>query len=192
MEDGGLGSLIFYIILGVIALAGSFQNKNKKGKAAPKKVVRNEPEAEAWTPPVRTAPTPPRSRPQYIPIEPSMEGRYDDPVAREFSREGRYDDPVARAFSSEGSSAETMAGAFAMEGSIEDSMAAAFATEGVSGIHDIQFKEFIHTEISDSEIGDAPEYNYNIRPGSDILMEGFDLNKAVIYSAVLNRKEYSV
>ncbi len=178
MEDGGLGSLIFYIILGVIALAGSFQNKNKKGKAAPKKVVRNEPEAEAWIPPARTAPTPPRSRPQYIPIEPSMEGRYDD--------------PVARAFSSEGSSAETMAGAFAMEGSIEDSMAAAFASEGVSGIHDIQLKDFIHTEISDSEIGDAPEYNYNIRPGSDILSEGFDLNKAVIYSAVLNRKEYSV
>ena len=30
MEDNGLGRLIFYIILGIIALAGSFQNKKKK------------------------------------------------------------------------------------------------------------------------------------------------------------------
>ena len=64
---------------------------------------------------------------------------------------------------------ETMAGAFAMEGSIEDSMAAAFATRKNQDFHHIQLKDFIHTEISDSEIGDAPEYNYNIRPGSDII-----------------------
>ena len=71
-------------------------------------------------------------------------------------------------------------------------MAAAFASEGASALNEIQTDNFIHTEISDTEIGDAPEYDYNARPGGDILSGGFDLRKAVIYSALLNRKEYSV
>jgi len=181
MEDGGLGGLIFYIILGIIALAGSFRGKNKKAQAPPKQVVMRRPEAEAMAPPARTAPVtmaPPPLRPQYKPLDPSMEGSYDEPMAAEFS--------------SEGSIGSTMAEAFASEGSINDSMAAAFASEGASSFRDFQTGDFVHTEISDSEIGDAPEYDYNSRPGSDILSEGFDLHKAVIYSALLNRKEYSV
>lgn len=184
--------MIFYIILGILALAGSFQGKGKKQKSVPKKADPARPTPEARKPTARPAPAPVQRKPQYMPIDTSMEGRYEEPMAGDFSGEGSYGSTMARAFSSEGSSTETMAGAFAMEGSIENSMAAAFASEGVSGLHDIQLREFIHTEISDTEIGDAPEYNYNVRPGSDILSEGFDLDEAVIYSAVLNRKEYSV
>ncbi|MDZ7635594.1 MAG: hypothetical protein U5L72_14650 [Bacteroidales bacterium] len=185
MEDGGLGGLIFYIILGIIALAGSFKGKGKKPQAPPKKVLQRMPDEEEMTPPVRTAPartvpTPaPRQqrRPQFMPMEPSMEGKYEDQLAKRFSREG--------------SAAATMAEAFAMEGSIEDSMASAFASEGASAFKDFQTSDFVHTEISETEIGDAPEYDYNVRPGSEILSGGFDLKKAVIYSALLNRAEYS-
>jgi len=98
---------------------------------------------------------------------------------------------MAGAFSGEGSIASGMSEAFAREGSIADSMAAAFASEGVSAMGESAIVEFIHTEISDSEIGNAPEYDYESLPGADIHTGGFDLKKAVIYSAVLDRKEYS-
>jgi hypothetical protein len=177
MEDGGLGSLIFYVILGIIAIAGSFQGRSKKQKTVPKNTEPDRPVMETVKPQARPEPAPVKRKPQYVPIDPSMEGRYEEPMAGKFSREGSY--------------GGTMAGSFAKEGSIIDSMAKAFASEGVSALHDIQPGEFVHTEISDSEIGDAPEYDYNARPGSDILDEGFDLKKALIYSVVLNRKEYS-
>jgi hypothetical protein len=178
MEDGGgLGSLVFYIILGILAIAGSFQGKSKKQKTAPKKTVPGRPAMETRKPEARPEPAPVQRRPQYVPMDPSMEGSYEEPMAGDFSREGSY--------------GGTMAGYFEKEGSINDTMAAAFAGEGVSALHDILPREFIHTEISDSEIGDAPEYDYNIRPGSDILEEGFDVRKALIYSVVLTRKEYS-
>jgi len=199
--------LIFYIILGIIALAGSFKGKGKKPQAPPKQVLQRRPDEEAMSPPVRTAPartapartvpapaqaTQQQRRPQYKPIDPSMEGSYEEPMARAFRNEGSGSESMAGAFSGEGSVSQTMAAAFAREGSIEDSMAAAFASEGVSSFRDFQTSDFVHTEISDSEIGNVAEYDYNARPGSEILSDGFDLKKAVIYSAVLNRKEYSV
>jgi len=212
MED--IGSLIFYIVLGIIALAGSFQGKGKKKPGAPKPVLRK-PGTLTTKPPVRTtaqstrpAPSPVRQErpspsplrqerpaskpsPYTMPSGQSLEGRYDEPMARDFSREGNIREDMAGAFSGEGSIASGMSEAFAREGSIADSMAAAFASEGVSAMGESAIVEFIHTEISDSEIGNAPEYDYESLPGADIHTGGFDLKKAVIYSAVLDRKEYS-
>ncbi|MBE0678207.1 MAG: hypothetical protein IH592_05535 [Bacteroidales bacterium] len=191
MEDGGLGSLIFYVILGILAIAGSLQGKGKKQKTVPKKTEPGRPAMEARKPPAQPEPATVQRKPQYMPIDPAMEGRYEEPMAADFSGEGSYSGTMAGAFSSEGSISDTMARAFAREGSIEDAMAGAFASEGISSFKDFQTSDFVHTEISDSEIGDAPEYDYNARPGSDILDEGFDVKKALIYSVLLNRKEYS-
>lgn len=181
MEDRGLGSLIFYVILGIIAIAGSFQGRDKKKKTAPpappKKVAPQRPATETWRPTPRQQPATVYKKPEYKPLDPSLEGRYEEPMAGDFSGEGSF--------------SRTMAEAFGREGSINDSMAAAFAMEGISALHDVHSGEFIHTEISDSEIGDVPEYDYNSGPASDILDEEFDLKKALIYSAILNRKEYS-
>lgn len=222
MED--IGNLIFYVVLGLIALAGSFQGKGKKKPGLPKPVQRK-PGPLASPPPVRTttrttgpAPSPARQeRPAASPVrqerpapspviqerqaskpftwsmpsEQSMEGRYDEPMAGDFSREGTISEPNAGAFSREGSVASGMSEAFAREGSIADSMAAAFASEGVSALGDSVIGEFVHNEISDSEIGDAPGYDYNALHGAGIQADGFDLKKAVIFSAVLDRKEYS-
>lgn len=221
MED--IGSLVFYIILGLIALAGSFQGKGKKKPGAPKPVQRK-PGNVVTRPPERTtmqttrpaptirqerpspstvrqerpAPSPvmqqkpaPKPSPWFLPSDPSMEGRYDEPMAGDFSREGNFEDPLARAFSREGSAASGMSEAFAREGSIADSMAAAFASEGVSSLGESAMGDFVHTEISDSEIGDAPHFDYNEGAGAEIHTAGLDLKKAVIYSAVLDRKEYS-
>ncbi|MCK7534013.1 MAG: hypothetical protein MZV63_24825 [Marinilabiliales bacterium] len=77
MEDNGLGNIIFYIILAIIGLAGSFQNKKKKvpGQAAPRK---------ASPPPVQQQPgvEVPR-RPQPVFAEPVDEGHYAEPMARQ-------------------------------------------------------------------------------------------------------------
>jgi hypothetical protein len=202
MED--IGNLVFYIILGLIALAGSIQGKGKKKPGAPKPVQRR-PETVTRKPQARTAtqatrPSPstvrqekptPKPSPWFLPSEPSMEGKYDEPMAGEFSREGSFDDPLARAFSTEGSVASGMSEAFAREGSIADSMAAAFASEGATSLGDSNIGGFVHNEISDSEIGDAPDFDYNAGPGAELHTGGLDLKKAVIYSAILDRKEYS-
>ncbi len=222
MED--IGNLVFYIILGVIALAGSFQGKGKKKPGAPKPVQRK-PGNVVTRPPERStmqttrpapstmrqerpapspvrqerpAPSPvmqqkpaPKPSPWFIPSEPSMEGSYDEPMAGDFNREGNFEDPLARAFSREGSVASGMSEAFAREGSIADSMAAAFASEGVSSLIDTAMGDFVHNEISDSEIGDAPNFDYNDGPGAELHTGSLDLKKAVIYSVILDRKEYS-
>ena len=212
MED--VGNLIFYILLGIIALVGSFQGKGKKksGKPGP---VQRQPGTLTTRPPVKTTaqtarPAPstirqerqtpftvreerpvPGPSPWTMPTGQIIEGRYDEPMARDFSREGNIRNDMAGAFSSEGSVASGMGEAFANEGSIEDSMAAAFASEGVSALGELATGDFFQADITDGEISDAPGYDYEALPGTDIHKEGFDLKRAVIYSAILDRKEYS-
>jgi len=156
MEDKGLGNIIFYIILAIIGLAGSFQNKKKKvpGQAAPRKAA---PEPVQQQPRVEV----PR-RPQPVFAEPIDEGHYAEPMARQFSAEG----------------------------SMESSMAAAFASEGIRGMTELQMKAEADTTISDSEITDAPVYDYDSRDDDRDMLYSFDLKKAVIYSAILERREY--
>lgn len=185
MED--IGSLIFYVILAIIAIAGSVQSSSKKKKAQAGKAVPRKPATTVMSesrPPVQAQP-----RPQYRPIEPVNEGRYEDPVASQFDGEGSIADTMAEAFASEGSVSRNKAAAYASEGSVSRSKAESFAGEGVSALTDFSRQQFVHTEISDSEIGDAPAYDYNASILDD-LADGFDVRKAVIYSALLDRKEY--
>ncbi|HSO77903.1 MAG TPA: hypothetical protein VLQ76_05000, partial [Bacteroidales bacterium] len=108
MEDKGLGNIIFYIILAIIGLAGSFSNKKKKAgvPGAPKKTFKwpdfegeatpafpdvFEPESEPVAPRPAVKPV---SRPVVI-----NEGRYEEPLAGSFSGEGTYKNPMAERFS---------------------------------------------------------------------------------------------
>lgn len=197
MEDNGLGSVIFYIILAIIGLAGSFKGKKKpvlpKQSMPPRPVQRTRPAAVKPVPKVvqpASQSAMPR-RPQYIPIEPIDEGNYDEPMAGTFASEGSFSETMAGAFATEGSVSKSMADKFADEGSMINKLAASFASEGVSSFHGSTIEDFVHDEISDSEISDAPNYDYNAAAGGYKLEDGFDVKKAVIYSAVLARKEYS-
>lgn len=196
MEDNGLGSVIFYIILAVIALAGSFKGKKKPvppKQSLPRRLVQKTTQDARPAPkvvqPARPAEMP--RRPQYIPIEPVDEGNYAEPMAGTFASEGSFSETMAGAFATEGSVSKSMADDFADEGSMIDKLAASFASEGVSSFHGSMIEDFVHDEISDSEISDAPDYDYNAAAGGYKLAGGFDVKKAVIYSAVLARKEYS-
>ncbi|MCK7534012.1 MAG: hypothetical protein MZV63_24820 [Marinilabiliales bacterium] len=55
---------------------------------------------------------------------------------------------------------------------------------------ELQMKAEADTTISDSEITDAPVYDYDSRDDDRDLLHSFDLKKAVIYSAILEKKEY--
>jgi len=200
MEDKGLGNIIFYIILAIIGLAGSFSNKKKKPgvPGAPKKTF-NWPdfdgEASPAFPDVMESETQPEViRPAVKPVSGRVvinEGRYEEPLAGSFSGEGTYKNPMAERFSREGSLADDLASKYSREGSIENSMAAAFASEGMSGMSQAQILRYTDNTISDSEIGDAEEYDYEAYK-TDIGKEGaFNVWKAVVYSSILNRKEYT-
>jgi hypothetical protein len=206
MED--IGNLALYIILAIIAIAGSIQSSKKKkaaGRTAPpRQATQKAPgTAQKMTEPARQMQQ--QSRPQYVPPEPVNEGYYEDPVAEFFSGEGSvsrnsaaaYADEgsvsrnSAAAYADEGSVSRNSAAAFTDEGSIEDTMAIAFATEGVSALHDLTKDEFSHIDITDSEIADAPGYDYDADETAEQLAERFDLREAVIFSSILQRKEYS-
>lgn len=208
MEDKGLGNIIFYIILAIIGLAGSFSNKKKKvtGPGAPKKTFKwpdFEGEASPTFPdvfetesgggepvPVVKPASGPASRQAQQPVI-INEGRYEDPVAGSFSGEGSYRNPLAERFSREGNMNDELASRFSREGSLEDTMAAAFASEGMSVMNEAQIRMSTDNTISDSEIGDAEEFDYEAYKNELDIERGFNIRKAVIYSAILNRKEYT-
>ena len=200
MEDKGLGNIIFYIILAIIGLAGSFSNKKKKagGAGAPKKTFKwpdFEGEATPEFPDVfESEPQPEMPRPAAKPVSRPVvinEGRYEEPLAGSFSGEGNYRNPMAERYSREGSMANELASRFNREGSIDNSMAAAYSSEGMSVMNEAQILRNTDNTISDSEIGDPEEYDYEAYK-TDIAKEGaFNVWKAVVYSSILNRKEYT-
>jgi hypothetical protein len=176
MEDKG--SLIFYIILAIIAIAGSLQGRKKKapaGKPKPAGMTMTYKPEQTKTSTVRT-------------VEKGSMPRYETPAP---SQEGNYESPLAGEFASEGSFSRTIADDFASEGSIEDTMAAAFASEGISSLSEAPINSSADNAIAEGEIHDIPEYNYSESAEDDLTGEGFNLRRAVIYSAILNRKEYS-
>ena len=200
MDDNGLGNIIFYIILAVIGLIGSFTGKKKASKTGkPAKtfswpdlegeVTHSFPDvfdAESSKPPVAAAET--VKKKTYIPAEPSFEGRYEEPMAGNYSGEGSYTNTFAERYSAEGSMSDELASRFSGEGSYESMIASAFRNEGVSSLDDTQIKTTFH-DASEEE-GGIIGYDYNVTDHGDSEND-FDLRKAVIYSALLNRKEYS-
>jgi hypothetical protein len=173
MED--TGSLIFYIILALIVLVGSLQGRKKKapaGKPKPSGMTVTDKREQTTATSARTAKQ--VQVPQYKTPEPYEEGSYKSPLAGEFASEGSF--------------SKTMADGFAGEGSIYDTMAAAFVSEGISSLSGAQIKSTAYNAITESEIHDMPEYAYGESVADDLLSEGFDLRKAVIYSAILENK----
>ncbi|HSO78166.1 MAG TPA: hypothetical protein VLQ76_06320, partial [Bacteroidales bacterium] len=173
----------------------SFSNKKKKagGAGAPKKTFKwpdFEGEATPEFPDVFESEPQPAAKPVSRPVV-INEGRYEEPLAGSFSGEGNYRNPMAERYSREGSMANELASRFNREGSIDNSMAAAYSSEGMSVMNEAQILRNTDNTISDSEIGDPEEYDYEAYK-TDIAKEGaFNVWKAVVYSSILNRKEYT-
>lgn len=205
MDDNNIGSIIVYLILAVIGIVGSISNKNKKtatGKAKPQKpggwfdmgeddipapppVYKKEPQAAPVQRPAEKVKDP------YYTFAPESEGHYDQPYSGKFGNEGNVFDQMAELYRNEGSMADPLADQFSKEGRTDRSVGMAFAGEGISSLSSSQIKVNANDSITGSEISDSMDYDYNDLGEDDSECIGFDIEKAILYSAILNRKEYA-
>jgi hypothetical protein len=201
MNDDNIGSIIVYLILAVIGIIGSISNKNKKPAAGKGKSPipgwfdmgeeksQVPPPVIKTTPPVQKSPEV-KGKPVYT-FNPENEGHFDDPYAGTFNKEGNIYDELAGQYSNEGSMADPLVERFRGEGSTDRSIAAKFAGEGVSSLSSAQIKPDTSNSITEHEINDSSEYVYFDEEIDDITNNGFNIKKAILYSAILNRKEYA-
>ena len=201
--DDNIGSIILYIILAILGIVGSL-NKSKKnvpGKAKPQRPGSFFDMGDTKTtvpPPVykRESQSQPMSKPQPETVRPLFtfdaeeEGEYEEPYAGAFTDEGNRQDTLAESYNNEGSMRDTLAERFEKEGKMDDQLANAFAGEGVSSLASARIKTEENT-ISESEISKVAEYNYDEGFLDVPMRDDIDLKKAVIYSEILNRKEYA-
>ncbi|MFO7575161.1 MAG: hypothetical protein R6W67_08390 [Bacteroidales bacterium] len=173
-EEKGFGNIIFYIILGIIAIVSSIKGKKKQ-----------QPEVPGGSKPSETG----RS---YFPDELFDDEEDESAPERGYWEETNRKEPVidapgrtAAAYSQE------------LEGRYEEPMAGKFANEGVSALdHQATARRFeellkepsIHDgfDWNESEQETEDETSFNI----DRLSEEFDARQAVIFSEIISRKEY--
>lgn len=204
MNDDNIGSIIVYLILAVLGIAGSISNKKKKpvagkGKSPIPGWFDMGEEKSPEPPPVyRKIPEPAQvqkpseesRKPEYT-FTPENEGHFDDPYAGKFNNEGSIYDQVAGQFSNEGSMADLLAERFENEGAVDRSIAAKFAREGISSLSAAQIKIDPSNSITEHEISDSPDNVSFDEEIEDIINNGFNIKRAILYSAILNRKEYA-
>lgn len=201
--DDNIGSIILYIILAILGIVGSL-NKSKKnvpGKAKPQrpggffdmgdtKTTATPPVYKRESQPQMSKPQPETVRPLFT-FDAEEEGEYEEPYAGSFSDEGNRQDTLAESYNNEGSMRDTLAERFEKEGKMDDQLANAFAGEGVSSLASARIKTTNENAISESEISNAAAYNYEEGLLAELIRDDLDLKKAVIYSEILNRKEYA-
>jgi len=170
MED--IGDLLFYIIAGLFAIVGAI-SRSKKGKAVmfPRDVSGNEP----------TTVMPERgNRPgSYFPeiVEESID--WDETATAEYAD----NEPVPM------TKRESFIPDPSKEGSYIEPMTSFVPDEGISSL-EIRENEFIHLGIPDEiTTGTLPAATEESSIASD-LAASFNLPEAIIWSEIINRKEY--
>ena len=155
-EERGFGNIIFYIILGIIAIVSSIKGKKKQQPGMP------------------GGSAPSESGRTYFPDE------LFDEDEEEYAPE-RTDTAFSRG----------------AEGKYEEPMAPVFANEGVSALDHMEttrrFEELLReTSTHDGFDWDKSDQGADSEAGIDInlIPEEFDARQAVIYSEIINRKEY--
>jgi hypothetical protein len=173
-EERGIGNIIFYIILAIIAIVSSIKGKKKQQPGVP------------------GGAEPSQAGRSYFPDE-IFDDEEDSPATeRGYWEETGREEPVIAA-----SGRKDPAFSQSAEGSYQEPMAAMFANEGISALdHKAttrRFEELLkETPIDDdfdwnkSEKGNDDEAGFNI----DSLSEEFDARQAIIFSEIINRKEY--
>jgi len=163
MED--FGNILFYIIAAIIAILGALANKKKKAaqKPLPQTDVPDQKEEEISFPDIEER----KPATQYEMINPESL----QTIGSGF--EGT---------SLQSSEDQAIKMGAEYEGSYSEPMAEEFAAEGIS-VTDIS--------ITDSELGTDSEISLRDKNSwAKNLIDEFDLPKAIIYSEILNRKDF--
>jgi len=172
-EERGFGNIIFYIILGIIAIVSSIKGKKKQQPGIP------------------GGSKPSEAGRSYFPDELFED---DDESAPE---KGYWDEPHRGEPVIAASGRKDPAFSQATEGSYKEPMASMFANEGVSALdHKATAKRFEEL-LKEPSINDSFDWNEpekenedDTRFDIDLITEEFDARKAVIFSEIINRKEY--
>lgn len=171
MED--IGDILFYVVAAAIGIIGAIANKKKKNaeRNLPQQQVPDmDDEGYSYDMDEETAaPTPGQRQPltQYETIE----GRLADPLAT------AYEEKVIKS-----AGEETFEMAPEYEGEYSEPMADDYAMEGES-VTDISISK---TELGEDGVFSLREESSRARR----LIEDFDLPSAIIYSEIINRKDF--
>lgn len=171
MED--IGDILFYVVAAAIGIIGAIANKKKKNaeRNLPQQQVPDmDDEGYSYDMDEETAaPTPEQRQPltQYETID----GKSPDALAT------AYEDKVIK---SAGAGAFEMAPEY--EGEYSEPMADEYAIEGES-VTDISISK---TELGEESVISPREESSRARR----LIEDFDLASAIIYSEIINRKDF--
>jgi len=163
MED--LGDILFYIIAAIIAIVGAIANKKRKTaqKTMPQSGIPNQREEEITFPDIEE-------------MKPSSQYEMIDPELLKTADSG-FEGTTLQ--SDENQSMEMDA---EYEGSYSEPLAEKFAAEGIS-ITDVF--------ITDSELGkESEKLPQDQNSWAKNLVDKFDLPKAIVYTEILNRKDF--
>ncbi len=185
MDDNNYGSLIVYLILAILGVIGSI-NKGKK-KASQGKPASGGTKSIFDIPTVRSEPQPPRQ--STVVKEPGQTEKRSQGPLFTFDHEDKPQ-PYNRLSGEEGSIKDTFTERFSNEGCIDDPMALAFSDEGIKAFDNHDYATGVE-DISAGQIGDAVEISDYDETLDEICGGKFNIRKAVIYSEILNRKEYA-
>ncbi len=173
-EERGIGNIIFYIILAIIAIVSSIKGKKK----------------QQGTP---GGPAPSQQGRSYFPDE-----LFEDDVDDEATQRGYWEKPMARetVITSESRPSQVFSGE--MEGSYDEPMASMFAGEGVSALDHMatsrRFEELLRETSTNDGFDWAASEKDGFEDGAgidlELLPEEFDGRQAVILAEIINRKEY--
>jgi hypothetical protein len=172
MED--LGNILFYLVLAIVAIIGAVVNKKKKTAQKPA------PESNKPYPEEDTIFTRKEEKASFPDIEEKewavTEDEMIDPGSLQTANSGIEDTSI------QSSEDQALKMGAEFEGLYSEPLAEKFASEGIS-VTDVS--------ITQSELGTESEFS---RPGQNSwaksLIEDFDLPKAIIYSEILNRKDF--
>lgn len=163
MED--LGNILFYIIAAIIAIFGALANKKKKAaqKPFPQTDIPEQKEEEITFPDIEEK----KPATQYEMINPESLNTTDSGF------EGTSLQPSVD---------QRMEMGAEYEGRYSEPLAEEFAAEGIS---------VTEISITDSELGTDSEISLHVKNSwAKNLIDEFDLPKAIVYSEILNRKDF--
>ena len=163
MED--FGDIIFYLIAAIIAIFGALANKKKKAaqRTVPRSGIPDKSEEEITFPDIEEE-------------KPTTQYEMIDPESLQTKNSGLEDITQQ---SSEDQAIEMGAD---YKGRYSEPLAEEFAAESIS-VTDLS--------ITDSEVGTASEISlHDQNSWAKNLIDEFDLPKAIVYSEILNRKDF--
>ncbi len=173
-EERGIGNIVFYIILAIIAIVSSIKGKRKQQPGAPEGAAPSEPGRS------------------YFPDDLFDDDEEEYAQGRDYREETYRAETVT---ATKGRTAATLSQE--KEGRYEEPMASMFSNEGVSALDHLSTAKRFEELLKETSIQDGFDWNDSGQESEDEsefdidkLAGEFDGRQAIIFSEIINKKEY--